>query len=295
MLSTVDEADSPDFVDALRGMNYICIKLGGGGDGWIDNFDNYLTAEDRFIVRFFARVCRLSLKNFVKMLRLTSRVNVHIEFLRRCGSIEVADLLSKYFMNRLELPSMEEIVGSIAADQRGALPDQSDPLKQKVSIFLHVDEHQSYFKKVNDFYNLSTNEALAEHKKFLYPAMEVMSHGYCGANNVFFFPFFTGVNHRCINALTSLYKLKYIHLHGLSIQGSQDLVEMIYTGRGLSIHPSWLNKNGGKSLAPIDILTMELGGNPRFLRAAHVLFGNSLCTEYSSLILEQQLKKLQER
>ena len=114
---------------------------------------------------------------------------------------------------------MQDILGAMAADIRNA----SGKENAKVGIWLHLDEHQLYFDKVKVDLGLDEAKMLELHKDFLYPAVRILSSGWCFNSNIFFVPFFTGTNHYCLKKLIipTGHRREYIQLGPLSPENSR--------------------------------------------------------------------------
>ena len=290
---TVEEKLS-NFGRALNMMNYLKIDLNVGGDGFVEIYDKSLSLYQRLRVRLLARACRFD-NGFADLSDLTvDRFEKQMK--NQTGHISI--LLEKYYRGN-EIPSVKEILEAIAMDHRNKTGDP----RMKVGIFLHVDEHQVMFDEImlmNGWEKANPDDlkrGLEEHKKFLNPLMSVLWSGWCFRNNVFLFPYFSGINHYCLDGLTArpLYpKREYIHLPPLRTQPSQDIIVQTFYIEGVTIENSWLTLNTSvATLSPIGILIQELGGNPRYLKSSYEIFGNSLTLVSTSILIEEQLRKIQ--
>ena len=105
---------------------------------------------------------------------------------------------------------------------------------------------------------------LNAYKGFIFPVMFPLVSGWCYRNNVFLFPFFTGINHKCLDGLTAhaYPRSEYIYLGALGTSSaSRRVIILVYKARAVSINESWLRTcpTFAPDWAPIDILTQELG------------------------------------
>ena len=285
--------ESFNFARTLISMNYLKIDFNGGGDSFDQAYDDPLNIDARLNLRLLARACRFNL-GFYDLNRIKE---AEIEKIENNFGYHVSLLLTNYCRRKV-IPTTIDVLDAIARDHRNLTGDPD----MKVGIFIHIDEHQYMFDDImraNKWKKSNPEDVengLEEHKKFLYPIMTVLSSGWCFRNNVFLFPFFSGINHYCLEGLTArtAYSRKeYIHLRALRVQPSRDIIVQVYRKKGIAIENSWLTNITVDTLNPIGILSQELMGTPRYLQESYGIFGNTLSQVCSPTLIEQQLIKIQ--
>ena len=186
---------------------------------------------------------------------------------------------------------MQDILGAMAADIRNASGNEN----AKVGIWLHLDEHQLYYDKVKVDLGLDEAKMLELHKDFLYPAVRILSSGWCFNNNIFFVPFFTGTNHYCLKKLIipTGHRREYIQLGPLSPENSRT----VFSKNSRSPHDvddSWLKLlSPGGNLSPFDILCREGLNVPRYIEElGKRIIGDELKSPYTSEVMIALLQKI---
>ena len=195
-----DESLCHLFRNALSNTNYLTLDCNGDGDKFTAE-DITLLPRQRFLVRVLSRPCRISRRieglRELMMIGNKTLLNSHLEAMKIERLEHVPYLLRQYESG--VLPSMEDILGAIAADLRKASGND----RERVGIWLHVDEHQLFYDDVKQAFKLNEEDTLTNHRAFLSPALDVLSSGWGYNNDVFFIPFSTGTNHFFLNELMS--------------------------------------------------------------------------------------------
>jgi len=92
---------------------------------------------------------------------------------------------------------MEDILGAIARDVRKTSGNE----RERVGIWLHVDDNHLFCNDVKQAFKLNEGDMLTNRRAYLSPALDVLASGWCYDNNIFFFPLFSGTNHFCLKEL----------------------------------------------------------------------------------------------
>ena len=281
-----------EFGLVLSNMNYLMVDFRCGGNNFVAE-DIPLTSEQRFLVRVLSGACRIpdGASGLRSMLLAPGKYffNAHVAEMSAGGLNNVASILIQYSQGRVLF--MKDILGAMAADIRKASGNKN----AKVGMWLHFDEHQIYYNDIKDYLGFDEAKMLEEHKAFLYPAIEILSSGWCFDNNIFCVPFFTGTNHYCLKKLftSTGHRGEYIQLGPLSL-GNSRIVVLKTLSTSSDVHESWLNPvSPGGILSPFDILCQEVHNVPRYLEhLGRLIIVDELKSPYTSTAMIALLEKI---
>jgi hypothetical protein len=273
----------------LKRTIYLRIEMGVGGDGFSDSDDGAVLQKPKSMLqaRLFARGCGM-VRGVEDLRSLFNKrpqdISKFEEEMKKNCLTSMLELFKNFKEDRI-LPCLEETLLAIVEDFRRHRKLSNE---EEVGIFIHIDEHQMFYNKVKNYFNLNEVAALNHQKNVFYPLIQLKTNvvNFALENKIFIMPFFTGTSHDVLSHLIyeTIYRKLHLALNPLSIENAQHFLMKVLKEKSPSfnVHSTWLTRKNksSNSIVPIDILTGEVLRMPNYVE-----------TTLPELILKEEFKK----